>query len=284
MGFEIVASHVTSFKNNIIDIGSAVINRSTLLSSVYGDCWRYWLELTDRNVITRVGDTTARFDVSTRSEYCRAKQLGGEETILTALLSELNGDEVVWDVGACVGTYTCFIANVLCTGSVVGFEPNPRNRTRLKQNLQHTGTDHWDVSPVALFNSEGRVHLVSEFLEVGSGHHYLIDDQPMLDISDDKKTVVDTKRGDELVADGYPAPDIIKIDVQGAELQVLQGLRRLLPRVEMIFLEIHTQKCQRYGSYAEEIERFLSETGYDLTHLDNQTRRRSGVYFIKATR
>lgn len=224
----------------------------------------------------QIADTVVTFGLSTRGEYQRAKTLGGERAVIKTLLEELNGTETVWDVGACVGTYTCFIARTLATGCVVGFEPDTTNRSRLQMNLAHNAsTEHFQVSPVALSDENGTATLSSEFVEAGGGHHYL---------TDGTGSQVETKRGETLVNEGsFSQPDIVKIDVQGAELDVLRGLGEVLDGIRSIYLEVHRDKCGRYGSTTEEIETFLRDAGYSLIHLGEPTDRRSGVYFIHAS-
>ena len=228
-------------------------------------------------VETTVAGETVRFGVSTVAEYRRATTFGGERDLIATLLSTLDGTETVWDVGACVGTYTCFVANALTTGQVVGFEPEAVNRSRLRSNLETTApAERWTVSPIALADENGTTTLASETVEAGGGHHYLA--------PDGVGRTVETRRGEDLLADGFAPPDVVKIDVQGAELLVLQGLGELLDTVESISLEVHSEKCRRYGTTAEEVEAFLRAAGYTLTHLGGPADRRSGVYFVHAHR
>jgi FkbM family methyltransferase len=226
----------------------------------------------------QIVDETARFELSTRGEYRRAKNLGGERAVIEALLTELSGTETVWDVGACVGTYTCFVASALTTGHVVGFEPDATNQARLRLNLENNApTERWEVSPIALSEENGNCTLSSEFVEAGGGHHYLS--------TEEIGTQVETRRGDSLIdRNVFTSPDVIKIDVQGAELAVLSGLDGVLGDVRSIYLEIHSKKCGQYGTTAEEVEMFLRNADYSLTCLGKPTNRRSGVYFVHASR
>jgi len=225
-----------------------------------------------------IGDETVRFGLSTRMEYRRARDLGGEQAVIATLLDELDGTEIVWDIGAGVGTYTCFVASALTSGHVVGFEPEATNRARLRKNLTvNAANERWTVLPIALANGNGVAVLSSEFVEAGSGHHYLS--------SDGTGALVRTRRGVSLIReDGFAAPDVLKIDVQGAEKLLLDGMGPLLDTVESIYLEIHREKCGRYGTSADAIEALLCNAGYTLTPLGEPTNRRSGVYLLRARR
>ncbi|WP_241431167.1 FkbM family methyltransferase [Halococcus thailandensis] len=225
-----------------------------------------------------VGDETVRFGLSTRMEYRRARDLGGERAVIAALLNELDGTETVWDVGAGVGTYTCFVANALTSGHVVAFEPEATNRARLRENLTANAPDErWTILPIALADRNGVAVLASEFVEAGGGHHYLS--------TDDTGVLVQTQCGAALVSkDEFGVPDVLKIDVQGAEKLVLDGMGSLLDTVESIYLEIHREKSDRYETHPDAVEESLRDAGYTLIPLGEPTNRRSGVYLLHACR
>lgn len=231
-------------------------------------------------MVVQLADETVRFGLSTPAEYRRAKRLGGERAMIESLVSELNGTETVWDVGACVGTYSCFVASALTTGCVVGFEPESTNRARLRMNLEtNADTERWVVSPIALSDENGTGVLSSEYVEAGGGHHHLTTETSST--ANEPSSSVETKRGDTVVERGdIPAPDLLKIDVQGAERAVLNGLGGLLEDIDSIYLEVHPEQCGRYGTTAEDVEQTLRNAGYSLAHLGTPTNRRSGVYFI----
>ncbi|MFB6165671.1 MAG: FkbM family methyltransferase [Haloarculaceae archaeon] len=224
---------------------------------------------------SRVGGRRARFDVSTRTEYVRAADLGGEAHVLESLLDGLDGDEVVWDVGACVGTYACFLARALPDGHVVAFEPEPTNRRRLRRNLAaNARPERWTVVADALSDTDGRATLSAEFEEAGAGHHRLVPaggDGPQ----------VTTRRGDSL-AGVLPRPDVVKIDVQGAELQVLRSMGDALAAVDRVYVEVHRQAIERYGATPSAVESALRDAGFALSRLGEPTANRGGVYFLEA--
>ncbi|QLG29563.1 FkbM family methyltransferase [Halorarum halophilum] len=224
----------------------------------------------------QVGDTTARFGVSTRSERRRVRRLGGERFVLEAFLEDLTGTETVWDVGACVGTYACFAAQKLPEGRVIAFEPEPTNRVRLRVNLRaNAPPERWQIVPAALSDRDGTATLASEFVEPGGGHHYL---------SDGAGRPVEARRGESIASRGYPSPDVLKLDVQGAELDALHGMGDALDGVDVIYAELHTRKSGRYGTTVEEVEEYLRKAGYSVEHLGEPTTGRPGVYFVRAYR
>ena len=231
------------------------------------------------------GGVDVEFRTSTWYEFKRASRLHGERRVVEAFLSDLSDGEVVWDVGANVGMYACFAAKALASGTVVGFEPVPVNRDRLEENLRaNAPQSRWETSPYTLSDADEPATLAfghdrSKRTEPGAGHHYLTDDG-----DEAGWLAVDCRRGDTLVADGLPAPDVVKVDVQGAELKLLQGMGAVLDDVRSVYVEIHPEKTRRYGTSDEEVERFLREAGFTLSNLGAPETYRHGVYHVHAAR
>jgi len=221
---------------------------------------------------TSIGGIDAEFAMTTPYEITRSTTFLGEEAVLEAFLDHLDGDEVVWDIGATVGTYSCFTAQKLSSGVVVGFEPEPANESRLRENLQRNASAAtWQTSRFALSNVNERSSLAfddtpSRRGQPGAGHYYL---------SDTGSIPVDCRRGADLIRRGYPAPDVLKIDVQGAEKHVLEGLGDALSDVEWIVAEVHLEKSHRYGYAASAVRSFLEDANFTVTDAGNPSVSRS---------
>lgn len=240
-----------------------------------------WTALDGPRHRVSVGDFEATFEITSWIEFRRLTTLHGEREILATLLAELEGTEVVWDVGANVGLYACFLARALPSGVVIGIEPEQANLRRLESNLRaNAPRDRWRAIQVALSDREGDGRLATEHQPldrppVGAGHHYL---------DENGHIPVTRRRGERLVQEGAPAPDAMKIDVQGAELDVLRGMGETLSEVDLLYIEVHSEKCQRYGATPETIERYLREAGFSLMDLGEPDWRRRGVYYLRAAR
>lgn len=164
---------------------------------------------------------------------------------------------VVYDLGANVGFYTLLASRrVGPRGRVLAFEPFPRNVTFLRRHLELNGVTNVELHPEAVSDADG----TARFEEAGG--------PSMGRLGAGGGIVVTTVRLDSLLARGdTPLPDVIKVDIEGAETQALEGARRLLGAARpVIFLALH-------GSAAHaQCRRILEEERYDWVALDGKSR------------
>lgn len=208
----------------------------------------------------RVGEATATFSVSTYAEHHVVSAVqGAERPVVARLLEALDGDDVFWDVGANVGTFSCLAGDLLETGTVVAIEPYPANVERLRQNL---GTNDVDaiVGTCALSSApaDGTL-LVLDTERAGTLRGTI--ETTHASVDDAVGTVgVDVTTGDRLVASGdVPPPNVVKIDVEGAAPEVLDGMADTIrrPDCRLVVVEPHGNRA--------EIERRLLGAGF---HVD----------------
>ena len=87
-----------------------------------------------------------------------------------------------------------------------------------------------------------------------------------------KRTVVRQITLDEFCNLHELQPQLIKIDVEGAELRVLKGgVKVLRQHMPTIFLSVHPRHIAESGGSTEELERFIEEMGYRVFDLDGNT-------------
>jgi FkbM family methyltransferase len=160
--------------------------------------------------------------------------------------------DVVFDIGAHVGFYTLLAAELVgSSGRVVAFEPVPENLRYLKSHLRMNRVKNTVVCPVAV----GRGFGVMGFDRgVSSTQGRLSASAPL------KVPVVGL---DEYVAQrGFPSPKVIKMDIEGGELDALEGAKTLLSSVRpVIFLATHSPQLHR------DCCQLLSELDYELAPL-----------------
>lgn len=119
----------------------------------------------------------------------------------------------IWDIGANAGLYTLASARAVGShGSVYAFEPMQHNQQNLRRHLLLNGTRNVVVVPVAVAENTGKIRMA----EGDSPSEFHIESQGSIEV-----LVVDL---DSWFAENHPAPpDLVKIDVEGAEDAVLRG-------------------------------------------------------------
>jgi FkbM family methyltransferase len=191
-----------------------------------------------------------------------------EEVFLSGL--DLRG-KTVFDIGGYEGIYTLFFARAVGpAGKVVTFEPNPVNCARIRENLQLNGITNVILKPLALADHKVRADLLFPVDEPARGS-LRADYQCDLARRFPSRTVaVDVDTLDNQLSD-LPAPHFIKIDVEGAELEVLLGMSRTLRELQpALFIEVHT------GVHPAALLNVLGDAGYQAWNIERDIALNSG--------
>lgn len=221
-----------------------------------------------------IAGRTVSFHTETVNEFMRSRSLMNERDILEDLSRSLEPDDVFYDVGGNVGMYTCVAALELERGAVVAFEPEPKNANRIEENLELNGLTA-EVSRTALSDENGTVELALAGEDVGEGKHAIATD------GETGTVQVDAAKVDTLVRDGeLPPPTVVKVDVEGAELQALRGMKKTLERdCRLVYVEIHTENISHYGGTAEEVHSLLEDSRFEVDEVG----RRGGQQFVRGS-
>lgn len=175
---------------------------------------------------------------------------------------------VVWDLGANVGLFTIAAAQRAgCDGKVVAVEADIWLATMLRKSsaLQPASSAPIEVLPVAVADSLGldSFHIAkrsraANFLNVSAGS---------TQTGGIRETVsVITVTLDWLLEQGVAAPDVLKIDVEGAESCVLRGAGRVLGEARPVVL------CEVYDGSRNAVTEILLNHGYRLFDWDSNPR------------
>jgi FkbM family methyltransferase len=159
------------------------------------------------------------------------------------VLPKLRPLDVAIDVGAHVGTWTLPLSQI--SNKVVAFEPHPGSRSTLCENLRLNKIENVLVSDKALWSSSGRRKLK---ICSGPGGSTLMDlvVNPSYFVGEIE---VETTTLDEFVAQSKLGRiDFIKIDTEGAELEVLKGSQNTIANYKPK-LVIECVDCHIPGNY-----------------------------------
>jgi FkbM family methyltransferase len=177
------------------------------------------------------------------------------------------GDTFV-DCGANVGQFSIIAARrVTQSGRVISIEPEPRNCAQLKTNLKINGLTNALVFELALSDQRGEMDFFIRGPEAGftnRGVHSFYEHDDWLN---PLKITTRVALLDDLLQD-EASVDVIKMDIEGAELNALKGAVRTLSRFDpLIFLEAN-EICTRYfGHSTADVKAWLLEQGFSLARL-----------------
>ncbi|HET7099688.1 MAG TPA: FkbM family methyltransferase [Terriglobia bacterium] len=161
---------------------------------------------------------------------------GGEQRVQEALANFLKPGDVALDIGANVGLYTVLLARAVgAEGLVIACEPSGQNYSHLEENLKLNGLANVRLFRKALGNSSGRARLYASSV---IGNSSLSGDENHNAGAEDVEVI----EADRLIAsEKLPVPRAVKIDVEGFEYAVLEGLQATLksPGCQLVACEVH---------------------------------------------
>jgi len=169
---------------------------------------------------------------------------------------------VIYDVGAYHGILTLYFASR--AAHVIAWEPNEANHARLVQNIRLNNLTNVLVRKLAVGSHARWGTLTYDPSMAGGGsvqtHAAGTVTQPV------EITTLDS----DIATASLPAPDLIKIDVEGSELEVLEGARSTLAAHHpALFLEMHGETMREKTCKAVAIVEFLWDAGYtDIVHVE----------------
>ncbi len=207
------------------------------------------------------------------NDLSRMLFVGGsyEPNELAVLDRVLEPGMVFLDGGANEGWFSLLAAaKIGPTGKVVAIEPSTREVARLRANLRLNGLSNVAVVQAALADQVGFA-----VLQVAEPEH---SGQNTLGRFAHKVTSVATQETalislDYIVrAEGLERVDVVKLDVEGAELRALRGARYILAQHRpLLLIEVLEPALRAQGCSAEMLLHFLADQGYRLCWFDPET-------------
>ncbi len=169
----------------------------------------------------------------------------------------------MFDVGAHIGFISLFAALLVGKeGKVIAFEPDPRNCQVLRANSARNSLPQLQIVEAAVWSSSGPLEFgrASKASSNMEGRITAISSN-----SDDRIQVSGVSIDDFVFRNGGTAPGILKIDVEGAELDVLKGAAEVVKSIRpVVICEVH------FPADMPMIDAWLAEKEYRLYLLDDR--------------
>ena len=190
--------------------------------------------------------------------------VGRYEPQQTAVLIDLLRDsKVFWDVGAHVGWYSLLASKIMLNGRVACFEPNPENLQFIDRHMSINNSGNINVYRLALSNLTGSRAFSgqAQFGQLVTTGEY----------------TVETITADRFIETSEAIPDLIKVDIEGGEMDFLEGAAGLLTTHKPTLL-LSTHGYLKRDSCSK----FLAERGYHTELLVNNQQEGDYVFLARA--
>jgi FkbM family methyltransferase len=200
-----------------------------------------------------------------------------ESAIQDAIASLLRPGSVFYDVGSNFGFFSLIAARLVGpAGAVVAFEPVPNNVRRIEANAAANKLENITVVPRAVSDKSGVETLY--LAEYGGGSALMGSGEPPDVIGETRIEAISL--GDFAAGPAVRLPDLVKIDVEGAELRVLHGMRQILAlKRTALIIEFDDVELAKFKKKRDDAQRFLTEQAYRSTILENSYR--DGGWFVR---
>lgn len=183
-----------------------------------------------------------------------------EDWELDTLAQLIRRDDICVDVGANLGLYTVFMAKHATSGSVIAFEPVPLNRDLLNLNVRLNELSNVEVRGSVVSDESGPVRFSITVDGAYSSMRNTGRKQIQQQIAAEGTTL------DHEFSGSGRRIDVVKIDVEGAELLVVRGAKQLLsdpdmrPRVLLIELDATNERV--YDTSPADVIGYMASFGY----------------------
>ena len=191
-----------------------------------------------------------------------------------------SGDSVL-DIGGHYGEYAVLFASLTGpSGRVVTFEPDASAREVLRRNLAlNPCAAKVKIEEIALSDTSGTRTFfsrggdsMSSLARSGLGTNATASDVY-------EQTVTTMRLDDYLTANGLGFPRWIKLDTEGAEINILRGARQVLKSGAVIVCELHPYVWNEFGTTFDELLQTVRECGRTIRYLDDNLKISDGAVY-----
>ncbi|MDR0463328.1 MAG: FkbM family methyltransferase [Pseudomonadales bacterium] len=176
---------------------------------------------------------------------------------------------IIIDAGAHIGLATLYFKNLYPSAKIIAFEPNPKLFELLKSNIEANNLDQVEIHQIALSKHQGKAKFFYDGTDwqwhsVGSFLPGTWDKTQ----KNQSEISVDTDRLGNFTST-LPYIDLLKLDIEGAEMSILLGLGQELSKIDNIIMEFHPHP----GQNLTQLMAFLKKRGFTAELRDRKGHR-----------
>jgi FkbM family methyltransferase len=213
--------------------------------------------------------------------YNRAEILQIESPIKTELLQFFDPADrlTIYDIGGCEGEDSLRYARLFPNSAIYVFEPLPDNQNLIKDNIRHYKASNIQLVPAALSDTIGwhEFYVSSGQPDGQTNHDWDFGNKSSSLLAPDKvKDVVKWLKFESVITvptttiahfsgeNSISVIDFIHMDVQGAELIVLEGAKHMIKNIRLLWLEIAESSLYKEQALRKDIEHFMQAHSFKL--------------------
>lgn len=220
--------------------------------------------------------------VNRRKNIARLEKIAARENQLSLqhidsleLLEIIKNDlsnPIIYDVGANIGTWAKLALAIFPNAEIQCFEPLPDHAKSCSELFHNNPNVKVHTIALGATNYTDNINVVS-----------LTDASSLLELSEDckekyhlsvtGKVEITVKKLDDFITDNsLRTPDVIKLDIQGFELEALKGASETLEKTKYILAEVSFTEFYKGQAYFSDIVSYLNTQGFELCALSESTR------------
>ena len=192
------------------------------------------------------------------SSYLGAVSGAPTKDEIAYMQSRLSGAKIIFDVGANFGAFAIPMANLAPASRIFAFEPHPLTAAALRENLIFNNVENVIVVEAAVADFDGKLNF-SDSSDPAT-NKIAVGEEESVEVA--ARTI-----GSVCEEYGINQIDFLKIDVEGAELSVLNGARSLFDerKITAGMIEICPKNLSVFGLSIDDLVNFFEVVGFNLT-------------------
>lgn len=177
--------------------------------------------------------------------------------------------KLIIDIGVNIGATLLNFAKICPGGSVIGFEPDAKNLLKAEKNLRLNAFENVKIIRKGLGAEAAKVKLF-KVNQANQGMNRILNEADLE--GDFEFEEIEIVRFDDFAKENsFERIDLIKIDVEGYEMKVLQGAEESLTKYSpVLFIELDDDNLKAQNDSAQALILFLERLGYEIRRADNK--------------